>query len=262
MININNRNNARENRRHFVRPNTSQYRERTNTNPYAGLRGLYTYTPTQLLSYFWPNRTFTNVIVRPTYAQITEATQILTYNENEHYNNNSCPITMEEFNNGEQIFQIRHCGHNFREDALRNWFRTNVRCPVCRYDIRDYGTNVDTSNNVVNDMSENTEEDDNNVNNADNTNNRTFTDTNNTNNENINIDISGNTPPTTTTNNRYSRISTNNLSNIIENYVTQHITPFVENMQSNLSDFEVVLPIVYYTDASGNYRYSTINTPR
>jgi hypothetical protein len=257
MININNRNNARENRRHFIRPNTSQYRERTNTNSYAGLRGLYTYTPTQLLSYFWPNRTFTNVIVRPTNAQITEATQILTYNENEHYNNNSCPITMEEFNNGEQLFQIRQCGHNFREDALRNWFRTNVRCPVCRYDIRDYRTNVNASNNVVNDISENTEDDDNNDENNDNSNN------NNENTNNENIDISGNISSTRPTNNRFSRIPSNNLSNIIENYVTQHITPFfVENMHSNLSDTEVILPIVYYTDAFRNYRYSTMNTPR
>jgi hypothetical protein len=25
-----------------------------------------------------------------------------------------------------------------------NWFRTNCRCPVCRYDIRDYNSNAST----------------------------------------------------------------------------------------------------------------------
>jgi len=244
---IHNRNILRENRRHFVRPNTTQYRERaTNTNTQSGVRGIYNYRPSQLLSYFWPNRTFNNVVVRPSERQITEATRNITYDENEEYNNISCPITMEDFNNGEQVFKIKHCGHNFREDALRNWFRTNVRCPVCRYDIRDY-TISDNSGNIVNDVSGNVDISNN------------ITNTNIPNNENI--DNSGNrTIPTNIRSTRLSSVDLSNavnFSNLIENYVAEHITPFVENINSNLSEFDVIFPIIYYTDTSGNYRYDS-----
>ena len=38
---------------------------------------------------------------------------------------------------------------------MNTWFRSNCRCPVCRYDIRDYNTesrssNIDVSNNIIN----------------------------------------------------------------------------------------------------------------
>ena len=49
----------------------------------------------------------------------------------------NCPITLDSFEEGEQICQIIHCGHCFSETAIKNWFRFNVRCPVCRYDIRN-----------------------------------------------------------------------------------------------------------------------------
>lgn len=152
--NENSRENTRENRRqHFNHNNMNT----PNTGPSFGLpntsfRFGTNQMPSQLFSYFLPTnrqRNFTNVIIRPTERQILDAIEIIIFNENETYNNTSCPITMEEFDDGEQICQIKHCGHNFREDALRNWFRTNVRCPVCRYDIRDYVIS-DVSNNMEN----------------------------------------------------------------------------------------------------------------
>ncbi len=36
---------------------------------------------------------------------------------------------------------IRYCGHIFNSDEVNRWFRTNCRCPVCRYDIRNYNPN-------------------------------------------------------------------------------------------------------------------------
>jgi hypothetical protein len=199
-------------------------------------------TPSQLFSYFLPTnrqRTFTNVIIRPTERQILDAIEIIIFNENETYNNTSCPITMEEFDDGEHICQIKHCGHNFREDALRNWFRTNVRCPVCRYDIRDYVIS-DVSNG--NDLSGNNNYptgflDNNNISNNDISN-------------NVSMDYSGNTIPRLYVNTR--RSSSGNLSNIIQSYVEQHITPFVEELNSNLTDFDIILPIIYYNDISGS----------
>ena len=53
---------------------------------------------------------------------------------------------------------IRQCNHIFKTEELNTWFRSNCRCPVCRYDIRNYNTNTattsyfqqqDTSGNTV-----------------------------------------------------------------------------------------------------------------
>ena len=83
-------------------------------------------------------RFFKNIVVRPTLEQINSATELIPFNVGEENVNNRCPITMEEFTEGELIRQIRHCRHQFQEEPIQNWFRSNVRCPVCRYDIRDY----------------------------------------------------------------------------------------------------------------------------
>jgi hypothetical protein len=258
--NNNNNNNTNRNNRHNEnsRENTREYRRQQfnhnnmnipDTGPSFGIPntsfGFGTnQSPSQVFSYFLPNnrpRTFTNVIVRPSERQILDAIEIIIFNENETYNNTSCPITMEEFDDGEQICQIKHCGHNFREDALRNWFRTNVRCPVCRYDIRDYvisdvsnGNHLSGINNYPTGF---LNRDDINLSNNDISN-------------NVTMDYSGNTIPRLNVNTR--RSSSGNLSNIIQSYVEQHITPFVEELNSNLTDFDIILPIIYYNDISGS----------
>jgi hypothetical protein len=237
--NRNNRNNenSRENTREYRRQHFNHNNMNTpNTGPSFGLpntsfRFGTNQTPSQLFSYFLPTnrqRNFTNVAVRPTNRQILDATEIIIYNENETYNNTSCPITMEEFSHEEQICQIRHCGHNFREDALRNWFTTNVRCPVCRYDIRDYNV---VAENAENDLSGNT----------------SVSDISN----NVTMDYSGNTIAGLNLTSRMT--SSNSLSNIIQSYVEQHITPYIEEMNSNVTDFDIILPVIYYNDASGYY---------
>jgi hypothetical protein len=85
-----------------------------------------------------------NVIVRPTNEQIDAATSSYDFsaNNNENNTNTNCPITLEEFQEGEHVCKIIHCGHTFRRDAITNWFQGNVRCPVCRYDIRDFSANI------------------------------------------------------------------------------------------------------------------------
>ena len=81
---------------------------------------------------------FQDVAVYPTGEQINSATRIITYDESIELINHRCPISLADFEEGEDIRQIIHCGHCFCEDSIQNWFRSNVRCPVCRYDIRDY----------------------------------------------------------------------------------------------------------------------------
>jgi uncharacterized Zn finger protein (UPF0148 family) len=76
-----------------------------------------------------------NVVVRPTNTQIRNATQILQYST--HFTQRQCPITLEAFEIGREVRRINHCGHIFDNFALIEWFERNVRCPVCRHDIRD-----------------------------------------------------------------------------------------------------------------------------
>ena len=83
-------------------------------------------------------RFFQNIVVRPTPEQIENATQLIPFQQGVENINTTCPITMEDFQEGEQVRQIKHCRHTFNEQSIQNWFQTNVRCPVCRYDIRDF----------------------------------------------------------------------------------------------------------------------------
>ena len=92
---------------------------------------------------------FENVVVHPTPLQIAQSTDIVTYQENDLFLNRRCPISLEEFRNGEQIRRIIYCGHCFNTSSFDRWFSRNVRCPVCRYDIRDYDSMSDVSNNIT-----------------------------------------------------------------------------------------------------------------
>jgi len=92
---------------------------------------------------------FQNISVRPSQEQIQNATLLFTYNDSNSENiNQQCPITLEDFENGDIVRQIRHCRHVFHEDSIQNWFQSNVRCPVCRYDIRDYREPMESRNIV------------------------------------------------------------------------------------------------------------------
>jgi E3 ubiquitin-protein ligase RNF181 len=71
-----------------------------------------------------------------TNEQITLSTQDIIYNT--HLRENRCPISWENFQVGEQVCQIKHCGHIFNKSSLINWFSRNTVCPVCRYDITTY----------------------------------------------------------------------------------------------------------------------------
>jgi len=91
-----------------------------------------------------------NVVINPTSLQIENATINYEFCREtvENNNNTNCPITLEEFQEGEPVTRILHCGHTFRQTSIENWFQRNVRCPVCRYDIREYtSSSTSTINN-------------------------------------------------------------------------------------------------------------------
>lgn len=84
------------------------------------------------------------VIVRPTQQQVQVATQRITYNNIIRPVNTRCPISLTEFNSNSEVMMINYCRHLFYPNEILNWFRSNVRCPICRYDIREYSRPIYT----------------------------------------------------------------------------------------------------------------------
>ena len=121
----------------------------------------------------------------PTLTQFTNATRQIRYADIILPNNTSCPISLNTFLDNEVVTIIKHCNHIFNNNSLNNWFKISCKCPVCRYDIRNYNIepdldtliNDDTNNDTNNDTNDDTNDDTNGHTN-DNTNN----DTNNINN--------------------------------------------------------------------------------
>lgn len=73
----------------------------------------------------------------PNIRQIVASTEIYNYSAGTS-SELSCPITLEEFESGEELCRIRYCRHVFKWKYLQEWFCTNSHCPVCRFDIRTY----------------------------------------------------------------------------------------------------------------------------
>ena len=139
--------------RHFVP--TQRYNSRARTE-----------TP-QTFYYRWvpeTQQTFENVIVSPSDEEIDRATTNSQYNPETPQINTRCPITLDNFQEGDDVTVITHCGHAFKPAAFTSWFRRNVRCPICRYDIREYRGSGENSipdetqeiNNNTDDVSNNT----------------------------------------------------------------------------------------------------------
>jgi hypothetical protein len=100
------------------------------------------------------NNTFSRILqnflepidVFPTESQIETATRRVRYSDIISPINRSCPISLENFNDDDLVSVIRYCGHLFNTSELNTWFRSNCRCPVCRYDIRNYNNNISSEN--------------------------------------------------------------------------------------------------------------------
>lgn len=80
----------------------------------------------------------TPVTIRPTNAQIETASRLVRYGNLDDPISPICPISLERFNSDDQVRELLPCRHIFHETPLRQWFEQSTRCPVCRYDIRDY----------------------------------------------------------------------------------------------------------------------------
>ena len=130
--------------------NQQRFFSRNNHSPTGTARQPVRLFNVDLLSTMYTNQpNLQDVIVRPTANQLNAALETITYMQSAR-SHSRCPITLEDFAEGDEVTRIRPCGHVFHTQSIRNWFSNRVRCPVCRYDIREYNAPViaDVSNNV------------------------------------------------------------------------------------------------------------------
>ena len=158
--NLNTNNRQQNNIRH---QNRQQNRQQNNSNRYNNInesihnsnsRATAGQISNLLYSFLEPIEIF------PTPTQIESATRVVRFGDIIRPLNTSCPITLENFNDNDQVLLIRQCSHIFSNTGLTSWFRSNCRCPVCRFDIRNYisihpsniselSSNVDASSNIL-----------------------------------------------------------------------------------------------------------------
>jgi len=49
----------------------------------------------------------------------------------------SCAVCQDEMAAGSEVRRITRCNHTFHKACIDVWFRNDVRCPICRHDVRD-----------------------------------------------------------------------------------------------------------------------------
>lgn len=72
------------------------------------------------------------VLVRPTRQQIDSATTLLT-----GVTGQICSVCQDVIIETDMTRRINHCNHTYHRNCIDQWFERNVRCPVCRHDIRE-----------------------------------------------------------------------------------------------------------------------------
>ena len=83
-------------------------------------------------------RTVTNmedVPVYPSVRTLSRASEVFRYgNLDTEYE--SCTICRDRFDSNSIVRRLQ-CGHIFHISCIDTWFENNIRCPVCRSDLRD-----------------------------------------------------------------------------------------------------------------------------
>jgi hypothetical protein len=79
-----------------------------------------------------------NVAVVPTESQINKACVVMSAREANLSDQYVCPIDLSPVAPDDNVMVIKHCKHAFRENNLRELFTRDVKCPMCRFDIRDH----------------------------------------------------------------------------------------------------------------------------
>lgn len=96
------------------------------------------------------------VIIRPSTRQIRDATQLVRFETIIEPPNVTCPISLERFSGTDLVTRIVFCGHVFSTESIQTWFENNVRCPLCRFDIREHGNRMSAENRNLSPVREET----------------------------------------------------------------------------------------------------------
>ena len=139
-------------------PSLNNYLNRNRNNTNANNSHVNTNLSRILSSFLDP------VNIVPTQLQIENATRNITYGDILDPINNSCPISLEQFTDSSVVTIIRHCRHIFNTNSLITWFNTSCKCPVCRYDIRNYNLNTTANSNQNENENDDENENENNEN--------------------------------------------------------------------------------------------------
>lgn len=239
--NINRQENTQNNNQNINLQERRQYRT-TQNNVFDNLTNI-------LLGGF---EDFLNPVpIYPTNEQIQNATEIVNFNDISNNSITQCPIDLYHFENDEQVIRIKQCGHVFRENNLRAWFRNSPKCPVCRYDIRNYLNNneINSNNGNQNDIFS---DDDSNSNSLD----EEFEESKNDEvdrGERNNDRTNTNTTPIYTTTNTTTPVRSN-IINGRETYnnTSNSISNLINTLQENLSSNNVFHNSRQFRDASNN----------
>lgn len=91
--------------------------------------GLRTQAASAVVTFTIPSNFTDPVPVIPTQAQIDSSLETI------QSTTSNCAICQDSISSGG--CKIRQCGHVYHRSCILNWFALNVRCPVCRHDIRE-----------------------------------------------------------------------------------------------------------------------------
>ena len=78
-----------------------------------------------------------DVVVKPTFIQLTNAIINTHFCYIENPINYYCPISQIDFSYNSEVIQLCYCKHIFSKNHILNWFENSVFCPLCRHDIRE-----------------------------------------------------------------------------------------------------------------------------
>ena len=145
---------------------TNQNRGRPTTRPHVTPIASRTRRPTQLFSRTTPLtsslfefRTTPSLFQEPppnpnqqplTMEQIVNATTTFEYNDNTRasLSDYRCPISLENFQNGDTLCRINGCGHVFNKRVLLNWLQRSSQCPVCRHNLSQNNETNESQTNI------------------------------------------------------------------------------------------------------------------
>ena len=75
-----------------------------------------------------------SVVVAPTREELDRAS---TLEQCSSTSEDICSICQDTFKTDQPIRRLNYCDHSFHKTCVDTWFQTNVKCPMCRHDIRN-----------------------------------------------------------------------------------------------------------------------------